>query len=168
MEKEDEQQDEVVGVITISTTSTSLFDAPKENSTNNHHMCLMAKATEVTSSSKSIAKSNVSLMDDVDSLKVQVEVVGLYELLTNIDVGWPTVIIISSASMTNGMPYYHPKVNPLLYVGLHISPVNGILLHTPTYINAMFTSMSIDVMGARGLNPDNREAWKRRMQEKMH
>jgi hypothetical protein len=49
---EEEEESEVVGVAAIATTSTpsiSLFDAPNENTTNNTHKCLMAKAAKVPS-----------------------------------------------------------------------------------------------------------------------
>ena len=83
---EDEEEDnEVVGVAAIATTSTpstSLFDAPNENTVNVEHKCLMAKGSEVNSSSKPI--THISLMDDEESLKVKLELVGLDEFVSNL------------------------------------------------------------------------------------
>ena len=83
-DEEDEDEGEVVGVAAIATTSTPstpLFDAPNENIIINHK-CLMAKATEVTSSSKLF--SNISLMNDAKSLEVKCELVSLDVFMSNL------------------------------------------------------------------------------------
>jgi hypothetical protein len=85
---EEESEEEVVGVAAIATTSTpstSLFDSPNENTANNSHKCLMAKASKATYSSRPISNSTISLVDDEDSLKVKCEVVGLDEFMSNLE-----------------------------------------------------------------------------------
>jgi hypothetical protein len=45
----------------------------------------MGKATKLSAPSKSIPTSNISFMDDVESLSMKVEGVGLHEFLTNLE-----------------------------------------------------------------------------------
>ena len=62
---EDEVEDTSSGVAALATTSTpsfSLFDSPNENMSNKNVTCLMARGTEVLSSSHSTSLVN----DDFD------------------------------------------------------------------------------------------------------
>jgi hypothetical protein len=45
----------------------------------------MAKATKISSPSKSITPTNIFLMDNVESLLMKVEIVGLDEFISNIE-----------------------------------------------------------------------------------
>ena len=80
---EEEESEEAVAAIATTTSPMSLFDAPNENLSTNNPKCLMARATEVTSTSNITPNSNVSLLGDKDSLKVKLEVVSLDAYLSN-------------------------------------------------------------------------------------
>ena len=79
--------------------------------------------------------------------------------------------------MTYGHPYikHIPKYSNICQVFVDIkgdfyplceptsSPLNGILLHTPSFVHARFTSTGTGAREeARGLEDDKTEAWKRR------
>ncbi len=56
-----------------------------------------------------------------------------------------------------------PKVNLFLYESSLPTPLNGMLLHTPSHIHDRFTPTSMEAREeARSIKPDKTEAWKRR------
>ncbi|KAK1670530.1 hypothetical protein QYE76_058689 [Lolium multiflorum] len=77
------KEDEGVAAIAITTPSNSLVDSPNENLVTNNSHCLMAKVSEVSSPPKPTSSSNASTIDDVASLAIKREVVGLDAFLTN-------------------------------------------------------------------------------------
>ena len=84
-EDDDDSDNEEVAAIAMassSSPSTSLFDSPNENVTNQDYKCLMAKATEVTPSSKLI--THLPNVDDDDSLEIKRELVDLDTFVTNL------------------------------------------------------------------------------------
>jgi hypothetical protein len=84
-EEEEETTSEVATIVTTSIPSTSLFESPNENLSNNKDAkCFMAKTSEVSPSSKSILKSKNAMMDDLKSLKVKEEVVALDVFISNL------------------------------------------------------------------------------------
>ena len=78
----------------------------------------------------------------------------------------PTVIPTSStfpSSPTHAMSSWTLKVTYIPYASPFPPPLNGILLHTPSFLHARFTSMGTGAREeARGLEDDKTEAWKRR------
>ena len=86
-EEEDDSPSEVAEVAAIATTSTpstSLFESPNENLPNNKARCFMAKATEVSSPSKSMPNPSKPMMSDLGSLKAKEEVVALEDFISNL------------------------------------------------------------------------------------
>ena len=84
-EDDDDSDNEEVAAIAITSTSStapSLFDSPNENVTNHDSKCLMAKATEVTPSSK--LPTHLPNVDDDDSLEIKRELVDLDTFVTNL------------------------------------------------------------------------------------
>ena len=84
-EEEPEKETPQVSAVAIckTATTTSLFDAPNEDlsSKGNKGICLMAKATEVTSTPED---SYTPTIVDVESLKVKLETISLDEYLSNL------------------------------------------------------------------------------------
>jgi hypothetical protein len=66
-----------------STPMTSLFKSPNEDISFNLNKCLMAKTSEVTTSSKPNSKTIVSECD-VESLKIKREIISLDEFISNL------------------------------------------------------------------------------------
>jgi hypothetical protein len=66
-----------------STPMTSLFKSPNEDLSFNLNKCLMAKTSEVTTSSKPSSKTIVSECD-LESLKIKREIIGLDEFISNL------------------------------------------------------------------------------------
>lgn len=80
----DEENGEVAAIAIVSTPPTSLFNSQNENAIITTHKCLMAKASEVTSSpTPSSSHSNATSMDDVSSLKIKKELVSCDDFLAN-------------------------------------------------------------------------------------
>jgi hypothetical protein len=81
------------------------------------------------------------------------------------DVARPMVVATSStisSSPTYAKSPWTSKVNHIRYTSLFPPHVNGILLHTPSYDIARFTSTSTETWEeARSLKSDVMEAWKR-------
>ena len=71
-----------IAIASPSSTSTSLFDSPNENATSHDYKCLMAKATEVTPSSK--LTTHLPIVDDDDSLEIKCELVDLDTFVANL------------------------------------------------------------------------------------
>ncbi|KAK1670520.1 hypothetical protein QYE76_058679 [Lolium multiflorum] len=82
-DKNSNKEDEGVATIAITTPCNSLFDSPNENLVTNNSHFLMAKVSEVSSPPKPTSSSNASTIDDVASLAIKREVVGLDAFLTN-------------------------------------------------------------------------------------
>ena len=84
-EEEPEKETPQVSAVAIckTATTTSLFDAPNEDlsSKGNKGICLMVKATEVTSIPED---SYTPTIDNVESLKVKLETISLDEYLSNL------------------------------------------------------------------------------------
>src|SRR4051812_29604887 len=83
---EDEEEETSHGVAALATTSTptfSLFDSPNENSPTKNVTCLMARGTEVSSSSHSTPLDNDELADEM-SLDVKKELISFDEFMTNL------------------------------------------------------------------------------------
>ena len=75
-EEEEESTSEVAAIATTFTPSSSLFESPNENLSNNKEAkCFMAKASEV-SSPTSIPKNKHAMMDDPMSLEVKLEIMA--------------------------------------------------------------------------------------------
>jgi hypothetical protein len=81
---EEETSNEMAAIATTSTSSTSLFESPNENLPNKNVKCLMAKSSEVPSSSFSTPKARNDNMSDATSLKVKEELVAFDTYLTNL------------------------------------------------------------------------------------
>jgi hypothetical protein len=80
----DEESGEMAAIAIVSTPPTSLFNSQNENAIINNHKCLMAEATEVTSSSTPSSCHSKSIsMDDVSSLNIKKELVSCDEFITN-------------------------------------------------------------------------------------
>ncbi|KAK1628228.1 hypothetical protein QYE76_002543 [Lolium multiflorum] len=83
-DKSSNKEEEGVAAIAISTPSVSLFDSPNENRVTNNSHCLMAKvSSELKSPSKLTSSSKDISIDDVTSLTIKREIVGLDAFLTN-------------------------------------------------------------------------------------
>jgi hypothetical protein len=83
-DSEYEESGEMAAIAIVSTPPTSLFNSQNENAIVNNHKCLMAKATEVRSSSTpSLSHSKSISMDDVSSLKIKKELVFCDEYIAN-------------------------------------------------------------------------------------
>jgi hypothetical protein len=83
-DSEDEESGEMAAIAIVSTPPTSLFNSQNENAIVNNHKCLMAKATEVTSSPTPSSSHSKSIsMDDVSSLKIKKELVSCDEFIAN-------------------------------------------------------------------------------------
>ena len=67
-----------------STPMTYLFESPNGNLSFNLNKCLMAKTSEVTTSSKPTCKTIV-LECDVESLKIKREIISLDEFISNFE-----------------------------------------------------------------------------------
>ena len=84
-DEEEETTSEVAAIATTSTPSSSLFESPNENLSNNKEAkCFMAKTSEVSPSSKSIPKSKNNMMDNLESLKIKQEIVALDVFISNL------------------------------------------------------------------------------------
>jgi hypothetical protein len=78
-DSDDEENGEMATIAIVSTPPTSLFNSQNENAIVINHKCLMAKATEVTSSpTPSSSSSKPISMDDVSSLKIKKELLPLF------------------------------------------------------------------------------------------
>jgi hypothetical protein len=94
-DSKDEENGEMAAIAIVSTPSTSLFDSRNENTIITNHKCLMAKASEVTSSpTPSSSHSNSTSMDDVSSLKIKKELVSCDEFIANMK--GPTKVYIET------------------------------------------------------------------------
>ena len=85
-EEEDEDDDsssEVAAIATTLSTTSSLFDSPNENQPKNIN-CLMARASEVSSSIPPITEPNYDMMNDATSLKIKEELVAFDSFMTNL------------------------------------------------------------------------------------
>jgi len=80
----EEEGERAVAAIATTTLPPNLFDAPNENLNPKNAKCFMASATEVTSTSNITPNSNISLLSDVDSLKVKHEIIGFDDFLSNL------------------------------------------------------------------------------------
>lgn len=67
---------------TVNSSSSSLFDSPNENSPNKSVRCLMAKASEVPSSSTSL--NDMNELDDAASLQIKEELVAFDSFMANL------------------------------------------------------------------------------------
>src|SRR3954471_17724332 len=86
-DNEDDEEETSHGVAALATTSTptfSLFDSPNENSSTKNATCLMARGTEVSSSSRSTHLDNDEI-DDEMSLDVKKELIAFDEFMTNLE-----------------------------------------------------------------------------------
>jgi hypothetical protein len=87
-EESDEEETTTSGVAAIATTSTpstSLFESPNEDSPIKNVKCLMAKASEVSSTpSSSISKTNDASRNDLASLRVKEEIVAFDEYVSSV------------------------------------------------------------------------------------
>jgi hypothetical protein len=74
----------MAAIAIVSIPPTSLFNSQNENAIVINHKCLMAKATEVTSSPTLSSSHSKSIsMDDVNSLKIKKELVSCDEFIAN-------------------------------------------------------------------------------------
>jgi hypothetical protein len=80
---EEETASEVVAIADTSYPSISLVKSPNENLSNNNVKCLMAKASEVSSSTTSISKTKNAKMNDFSCHKAR-KIVVLDVLMTNL------------------------------------------------------------------------------------
>ena len=79
-EEEEETTREVVALAITSTSSPSLFESPNENISNTTARCLMAKATEVSSSTP----KTMHEMDDISSLEIKKKLVAFDTFVANL------------------------------------------------------------------------------------
>ena len=83
-DEEEESTSEVAAIATTFTPSSSLFESPNENLSNNKEAkCFMAKSFEVSSPS-SISKNKHAMMDDPMSLKVKLEIMAFDKFVSNL------------------------------------------------------------------------------------
>jgi hypothetical protein len=72
----------MAAIAIVSTLPTSLFNSQNENAIVMNHKCLMAKATEgTTSPTPSSSHSKSISMDDTSSLKIKKELVSCDEFI---------------------------------------------------------------------------------------
>ena len=81
-------------------------------------------------------------------------------------------VIIMSSTLSSSPTYAKTsqtlKVNSILYPSPLPPPLDGILLHTPSFDHARCTSTGTGAREeARGLEDDKREAWKRRWKKRL-
>jgi hypothetical protein len=92
-DSEDEENGEMAAIAIVSTPPTSLFNSHNENTIIINHKCLIAKASEVTSSpTPSSSHSDSTSMDDVSSLKIKKELVSCNEFIANMK--GPTKVLL--------------------------------------------------------------------------
>jgi hypothetical protein len=83
----------MAAIAIVCTPSSSLFNSQNENVIITNHKCLMAKASEVTSSPTPASSHSKSIsMDDVSSLKIKKELVSRDEFIANMK-GQTTVYV---------------------------------------------------------------------------
>src|SRR4051812_9656091 len=110
-DEEYEEEETYHGVAALATTSTptfSPFDSPNENSPTKNVTCLMARETEVSSSSRSSPLDNDEL-DDEMSLDVKKELIAFDEFMNNLDgdaklhFAWALTLTRASMRRTRGI-----------------------------------------------------------------
>jgi hypothetical protein len=84
--EEETSTSEMVAIATTSTSPTSLFESPNEDSLVKNIKCLMAKSSEVSPTPSSFSsKTNDAPTNDLASLRVKEEIVAFDDYVSSVD-----------------------------------------------------------------------------------